>query len=525
MISIAKKLFSSPVAILVIVLVALAFIVRTIGLADNNVLFLFDSARDFLWVKKIVADFNPILIGPSSGGLQGYFHGVIWYYILAIPFVLSGGHPISGPWFMAIMSTLSVVASFFILKKTMNTYAGILGLLFLGFSGYSVATAKFIWNPYPIVWLMPFYFLGIYLFVKRSRWGLLLISLVQGLLLHFEVIYGLGMLPAYLLYILFYFKFPAKKTNKLKNLLIALVLFAVPMLSSALFDVRNDFLISRSLLNTLSTGGSNLSHKEGEVPSSITQRLQLRFNDLSRFSINSVTENKYVNYGLFVLLVAGVVFIARDKKKKQEKYIVILAFCGIISPFFVFLLLRYSVWGYYWIGTSPFYAMFLAFGIGYLAGKLRKPILFAGLVALILLVYSPWKVLPYWHKGELIEGREVLSTQLKVVDAIYKDANGETFSVYQQTPPVYDYVYRYLFWWKGSSEHKFVPTDEKQKQVYLILEGVPEDLKATYFKEHTIHLTGQPVKKLDFGSTWPTVEKYILSSPGEPVDPNFFPPL
>jgi len=224
---------------LVLLLIFFAFLVRTVGLINNNALFIFDSARDFLFVEKIAVDHKLILIGPPSGGLQGYFHGVIWYYILTIPFVLSGGHPISGPWFMAIASTFSVVAAFFILKKIMNIYSGIFGILLLGFSGYSVATAQFIWNPYPIVWLMPVYFWGICLLTHRSYWGIFLISAAQGLLLHFEVIYGIGTLPAYLCMLLYFMKI--KNANKLKHIFIALVFFAFPLIPSMIFDIRHQF--------------------------------------------------------------------------------------------------------------------------------------------------------------------------------------------------------------------------------------------------------------------------------------------
>lgn len=524
MASISKKFFLFLFAI-TIILIAFVFIVRTVGLLNNNALFIFDGARDLLWVKKIAVDHKLILIGPSSGGLQGYFQGVIWYYMLVIPFVLSGGNPISETWFMAIMSTFSVLTSFFILKKTMNVYAGILGVLFLGFSGYSVATSKFIWNPYPIVWLMPAYFLGIYLLVNRSKWGLLLISAIQGLMIHFEVIYGLGILPEYLLCILFYFKYPQKNTTRLKNILVGLILFFLPMLPSLIFDARHQFLISKSLITTFQTGGNNLSHLTDEMPNNLSKRLQLRSNDLIQFSVNSVSENKLVNCGLFALFLISVTTFLKKKDNREKRLIVLLATCGILSSFFVFLLLRYTVWGYYWIGNPSLYAMLLAFSIGYLIEKSNQKALLVALISVMLFVYKPWSSLSHWQKGELNPGAQTLSTQLQVVDTIYKDASGKSFSAYEQTPPVYDYVYRYLFWWKGSQQYHFIPTNEKQKLVYIIMEGVPEDIHASYFKNHTIHLTGQAVKTFMFGSTFPVIEKFITNSHEEPVDPNFFPQL
>jgi hypothetical protein len=61
--------------IFLLIIIVLAFLLRTRGLATQNVLFLYDGARDLLYVKKLVVDHDLLLIGPPSGGLQGYFHG------------------------------------------------------------------------------------------------------------------------------------------------------------------------------------------------------------------------------------------------------------------------------------------------------------------------------------------------------------------------------------------------------------------------------------------------------------------
>jgi hypothetical protein len=507
------------------VLVLLFFIVliRTVGLFNNNVLFIFDGARDFLWVKTIVVDHKPILIGPSSGGLQGFFQGVLWYYMLAVPFAISGGNPISGTWFMAIMSTISVIAAFFILKKIMNTYAAFLGMILLGFGSYSVATTKFIWNPYPIIWLMPFYFWGIYLISKRSKWGLYLLSIAQGLFLHFEVIYGLGILPAYIFILLFYLKRSTKITIGIKHLVIALILFALPMLPSFAFDLRHHFLISKSILTTIQTGGTNITHKSGDVPNSMGTRVQLRFNDLITYSFQSLTTNIYMNYFILILLLLGIYITCKKKINSELLTTSLLTAIVIISPFLVFLLLKYSVWGYYWIGDAPLYAMLVAFCLGYWLKMYKKPLLFIILALLLFIIANPFSVFPYWYKGNLPEEPSTFSTQLQVIKTIYQDAHGQPFSVYEQTPPVYDYVYRYLLWWQGSTVYKYIPSDSKQKIVYVVLEDVPADPNAIFFTKNTLHLTTKPVKTIHFGA-YPIVEKFITKSNEKPVDQNYFPP-
>lgn len=505
----------------ILIFFALLFLilaVRTVGLLNNNALFIFDSARDFLFVKKIVADHHLILIGPSSGGLQGYFQGAIWYYMLSIPFAISGGNPISGQWFMAIMSAMSAIGAFYILKRVSNIYSAFLGLIILGFAGYSVATSQFVWNPYPIVWVMPFYFLAVYWTSKHLPKGIVLLSILEGLIIHFEVIYGLGTLPAYLFLLIYGIQH--LKKEKLKYLLVSGLLFAMPMIPTLLFDLRHHFLITNSIATTIKTGGANLSHKEGDAPNSASNRIKFRLGDLYQYTGGSVTENKELNLLFFALFLTSI-FLLRKKEQKT----MILSLAVLISPFIVFLLLKYNVWAYYWIGSSPFYAIFFAFTIGKVLKNYNKQQLLIILSLTLFIFYHPWTSLSYWKDGVLKDSPQVLSTQLKVIKTIYKDAKGEEFSVYEQTPPVYDYVYRYLLWWQGSKVYHYVPKNEKQKNVYVVLEGVSSDPDAKYFVRKTLNITAGSVKEFSFGVRFPKVLKFNPSLNEKPVDPNFFPQI
>lgn len=294
----------NPLYLLVAALITVGFLVRTTGFLENNVLFLFDSARDFLWVNKLVVDHKPVLVGTPAGGLQGYFHGVIWYYMLAIPLFLTKGNPISGHWFMAILSSLSVFSAFYFLKKSMNMYAALLGLIIFSFSAFSIATAKFTWNSYPIVWLGPLFFYGMFLLSKKKPLGIIIIAFVQGLTLQFDLMIGLTTFPAFLLMLGYYLKIG--KSEKFKYLLFVVLLIGVPFIPSLIFDLRHDFLISKSVLNTVVNGGNNLSHMEGERARPFVDRIVPRVLDLIHYSIQSITFYSIVNFGLFGLLVFSI---------------------------------------------------------------------------------------------------------------------------------------------------------------------------------------------------------------------------
>ena len=60
---------------------------------------------------------------------------------------------------------------------------------------------------------------------------------------------------------------------------------------------------------------------------------------------------------------------------------------------------------------------------------------------------------------------ETFSAQIEVVDWIYRDAihKDKPFAVYTYTPPVYDYQYQYLLWWRGINKYKLLPAEYSYK--------------------------------------------------------------
>ena len=57
---------------------------------DGNFLFNMDNARDMVDVREMVVLHKLRLTGPTSA-IEGLFNGPVWYYLLAIPFILTGG--------------------------------------------------------------------------------------------------------------------------------------------------------------------------------------------------------------------------------------------------------------------------------------------------------------------------------------------------------------------------------------------------------------------------------------------------
>src|SRR3989344_9028795 len=61
--------------------------------SGGNFIFNMDNARDMVDVREMVVLDKLRLIGPTSG-VEGFFNGPGWYYLLAIPFIFSKSKPI-----------------------------------------------------------------------------------------------------------------------------------------------------------------------------------------------------------------------------------------------------------------------------------------------------------------------------------------------------------------------------------------------------------------------------------------------
>lgn len=81
---------------------------RLYPIATEQVFFHFDSARDWLWVREMVASKKPQLVGPWSS-LNGVFYGPLTYYLLVPFYIAFDGNPIAGS--VAKKCTISIMVS------------------------------------------------------------------------------------------------------------------------------------------------------------------------------------------------------------------------------------------------------------------------------------------------------------------------------------------------------------------------------------------------------------------------------
>ena len=141
--------------------------------------FLGDEGRDAIVVRRLLVDFDPILIGPRTS-IGDMYLGPLYYYLMAPAMLLSGLSPVGPSVQMALLGVATVFLIWFVAREWFSPRKGKLAIGALIAAGlYSLAPvviehARHSWNPN----IMPFFALsiiyGLWKIYKKKSWFLIL---------------------------------------------------------------------------------------------------------------------------------------------------------------------------------------------------------------------------------------------------------------------------------------------------------------------------------------------------------------
>lgn len=441
-----NKLLKKKLFLLTILLLFAGAMYRLDLTSHNNFLFNMDNARDFVDVREMVVLQKPRLIGPTSA-IEGVYTGPAWYYLLAIPFILTSGDPYGG---ILMQIVLWAIGGFF-LFKLLEKY-GIIPLIFALalwiYSNFIVLANLYTFNPNPVLFLTPLF---IYLLKKYIETNKLIYSLstwfLGGLFLNFEINFGI-FIPLIILASLIL----CQKLSLLKekNFWLGLLAFIVTILPQAFFDLRHDFIMTNSLFrylsNSESTGSNFITH------SIIT--IQKFYNVFTPTFLNF----KFL-FDLLIILFTTILIKYFIKKRFPKDYLFFILIAIILIPFLGYIVLPVTVNPWH-LGAEAVAAVILSSIIlrevlnFNLIGKAVAFTIFCTLLIFIGLDFKK-------HLEEKTPSQDVsnFKNELRVVDYVYQKADGKNFKVYTYLPSIIDYPYQYLFWWRGLQQYGYVPED------------------------------------------------------------------
>jgi len=217
--------------------------------------FLGDEGRDAIIVRRLLVNFDPVLIGPGTS-IGNMYLGPLYYYLSA-PFLLFANFSPVGPSVMvALFGVATIYLIWYIARLWFGKGAGMVSSLLYALAPVVIIYNRSSWNPN----IMPFFAL-LTIFSLWKVWGEEKFSwfVVMGVSFAFVLqshYLGLLLLPV----ILFFWSlkhwglfrnsdleisnYPGNylKKSYIKNLLIGTIVFAVLMSPLLIFDLRHNFM-------------------------------------------------------------------------------------------------------------------------------------------------------------------------------------------------------------------------------------------------------------------------------------------
>lgn len=451
-----QKQMSRKVVTAILIILLIGILYRLALTANGNFLFNMDNARDMVDVREMVVLPKLRLIGPTSA-IEGFYNGPAWYYLLAIPFLLSGGDP-----YASILMEISLwaIGGFFLLKLVSKWGSWLvvsIGAIWIA-SNYIVLTNLYAFNPNPVTLLAPLF---LYLLVEYLEKGKAIYGIstwfLAGLFFNFEMNFGI-FTPLIILASVILTK--NLRLLKQKGFWVGFVFFVLTLLPQIVFDLRHQFIMSRAVLRHLSETGGELN-------------ILIRFQAIASSFFNTFVPT-LMNHKLFSWLILGlsVPAIYGFFKEKKKENLVLVSLIFIFIPFLGYLFLPVTVNPWH-LGGEMAVSLIL---IAYLMKRLMEGSLPSKLASIYLavsiIIFGLSNIGSFFLKdyGKSNTDQSLYKNEITAIDYVYKYANGGNFKVYTYLPSVYDYPYQYLFWWYGQKKYGYIPGEyvySPNKPVYI----------------------------------------------------------
>ncbi len=441
-----------------IIIFLVAWLVRFSYIQARAITFSFDQARDAYTAGEILKGDLKIQGPPTS--TRDFFHGVLFYYLLAIGYGIGSGSPLVAASWMAAISSLGVIPIYFLTKKiTGRELDSILAAFLFAVSYEQTQYATYLSNTLIASATVPVLYLGLYLWHQNKKVGPILAGLGWGLSIqsNFFLLYHL---PVILLLSIFKI-LPLSKKN--------LLTFSIPVLLCI-----STFIISEAKFGFPSRIGVQnlLTRREYTTQKVGLPRLINTYKDqfILLIANNLNPGQSKIAIGVFVVALLGL--LIQIKRDRGLLILLLGLFSSIPALFFGGVSTPYIN-----VGLGSLIIIVLA--VSY--QRFFMPLVF--LLACFQLSYLSTNL----HRGQSIFSIQkdmLLSRELEAIDYMYHESRGRPFSINSITAPLYiNTTWSYLFNWYGKSKYGFVPYWHGHSQAGSLgdnLKTPPKDIERTF---------------------------------------------
>lgn len=488
----------NPLIVVCALIIVIATFFASWFAIHGDIVFHTDIARDFLLMEDVVRIKPLTLIGPRSGGIPGVFHGPLWTYLNVPAFIVGNGNPAVVGWFWVLLYIGGVYITFKVGSSMISKNAGwVAAAITSAISAFSVPG---FFNPYGAVMFAPLFLYLIFRYVKSSKLSdLLWCLLTLGAVIQFQMAFGVPMLvlllPLLVLTII---------RNKKYSHIFGLLILLIPLSTFILFDLKHQFLQTRSVLNYLS--GKDIA---GKIDRSFSDILHTRLNSLVHVGTDFITNgNQWLFYIVLFIFGYSLYRSFKDKKIKDIKLFYLLFLYFYSGYWLMTILYKGVMWGYYYWPFLGLISLVFASFIETLGVAIFYPVL---IFFAIFNLYTGYK---NNFKSTSYFGGDNSSWRFheKVAKFIYDDAP-EEFGYYIFTADQFGYSSRYAMNFEQYQiKNKKAFSYEKKAVTYLMI--FPSDnptISDGWWKTEKVKINQKPEKVFTFKNSNFRIEKYNLA--------------
>jgi len=426
--------------------------------------FYYDQGRDALVAAEILSFTNLPAIGPTTG-LSGIFLGPFWFYFIAPFYLLGNGNPAIAAMFVGLVDSLSIFLLYFLGKEFFDKKTGLIAAFLWAVSYYLVRSARWFSNPSPVPFftLLLLFGLSQWLINKKNQW-LPIIFTCLAIVTQLEAASAVFYYPAILIMVL-RFKINLKKLLSQKYFWLGLGIFLLFLAPQGLFELKNNFLMTKNLLGFFTGRVNSDSGKSWAIPtiSVITQRINYYYGTFFTKIDPNLVLARFLAVGW---LLALLVLFFKSKDKKALNLSLIFLFTPLIA--LLFFIGNYgNLYDYYLTGFFPIFVILLSFVLA----KLHW------LVLILFIIFFAWQngKLDYYYLIAGVDGptHVSLGNQIQIIDWICQDHKSQEFNVDTYVPPVIPYAWDYLWQWYGAKIN-CQPSEERRNLLYTVWEVNPD---------------------------------------------------
>lgn len=407
----------------------------------HNLLFSFDQARDALEAYSIWHGHHLKILGPATD-INGVFHGVLWYYLLAFAYAVH-----NQPEFVAIfLSILLGISAIFVAilsyRLFKDSYITLISFLLYVFSPLFLISTHWISNPILSFIATPFilFFLREYI-TKQRAMSLFLVGLSIGILIQGE--FGFAIMLLCLPIYWYVFQIPLR----VKHLLAFIVGLAIALSTFILGEVKFHFQGIFGVLHYFQHAGRGHLSIENIVVNYLQRNAKF-------FSVASLPFHQVI-----VLFILGICCYFLSKQLSGNKKQPILFLVIWLAGLFLFQFFDSGISTSYFLFYPflPAATILIAFILNAVCKK--KYILF---VIVSLLIFLQLNITFTYLKNNFViftlQQQATLPEEKQIITYTYKAANKEPFTINAITNPLYtNTTWAYLYQQYGVSTYGYLP--------------------------------------------------------------------